>query len=242
MAGVEGLLHLVDGLTIDLEVSDIHGALMHLADITHVEAALHIDLRRLEAIGLQMRHALLFELLVKRVDALVGRRIVEPQRRRGHVVVFDIGDDLPKGAEPRGELRQDDGIDAHLAGECRDVRRCRTTRPHQHEVARIVAAFHRDAADAVDHVAVDDGVHAVGGTLDGNPQWIGDFLHRLAGLLEIERQLAAEQAIGIEIAQHQIGIRCRRFGTALPVAGRPWFRARRLRADLDEAERVNPAD
>ena len=44
MALVEGVLHLVDGLGIDLESADVDGAFMHLADIAHVEAALHIDL------------------------------------------------------------------------------------------------------------------------------------------------------------------------------------------------------
>ena len=116
-------------------------------------------------------------------------------------------------------------------------------RTHQHEIARVITTLHRDAADAVHHVVVDDGVHAIGRAFDRDAERIRNLgLDRLPGLREIERQLAAQKAIRVEIAQHEVGVRRRRLRAALAVTGRPRLRARRLRADLDEAEGVDPAD
>ena len=63
---------------------------------------------------------------------------------------------------------------AHFAGERGDVSCGRAAGADQHEVARIVTAFHRHPADAVYHVAVNDGEHAVGGALDRYAERIGD--------------------------------------------------------------------
>ena len=157
--------------------------------------------------SLRWRHAGLLDLLEQRVDALAGRGVVEAQRRRRHVVVFHVRDDLAEGAQAGCELRQDDRIDAHLAGQRRDVRRRRAARPDQHEIARIVAALDRHAADAVDHVGVDDREHAVGRPLEGDAERLGDAgPDRLDGAFAVERQPAADQPVRIEVAEHQIGV------------------------------------
>ena len=104
------------------------------------------------------------------------------------------------------------------------------------EVARVIAPFDRDAPDAVHHVVVDDGEHAIGRLFGRKAERIGYAHKRATRLLDAERQLAAEQSVRIEIAQHQIGIRRGGLDAALAIAGGAWISARRLRTDLQEAE------
>ena len=219
-------------LAVIVESADVDRALMHLADIAHVEAALDADVLPGEAVAFQMLDALALDLLEQGVDAPVGCVIVEAHRRRRHVIVFDVGDDLTEGAKPGSKLGQHDGIDAHLARQRRDVSGSGAAGADQHEIARIIAALDRDAADAVHHVVVDDGEHAVGGLFGRHAQWVGDALKRCPGLVDAERQFAAEKTVGIEIAQHQIGVGRRRLDSALAIAGRSRIGAGRLRPDL----------
>ena len=80
----------------------------------------------------------------------------------------------PKAQSPEASFGRMIGIDPHLAGERGDVSGRRAAGADQHEVARVIAALHRHAADAVHHVAVDDGEHAIGGALDRHAERIGD--------------------------------------------------------------------
>src|SRR6185437_4850289 len=127
-----------------------------------------------------MLHALRFDLFEQAIDRSV-RLAFEPQRAGGHVVIFDVGDNLTESAEAGRKLRQNDGIDPHFAGERGDVSGGRAAGSDQHEVARVIAALHRYTANAVYHVAVNDGEHAVRGALDRYAERVGDALDRLAG-------------------------------------------------------------
>ncbi|MEJ0070907.1 MAG: hypothetical protein WDO24_21665 [Pseudomonadota bacterium] len=55
----------------------------------------------------------------------------------------------------------------------------------------------------------------------------------------IERHFAAQEKIRVEIAEHQIGIRDGRLGTAASVTGRPRFRAGAVRPDLQQPKAVD---
>src|SRR6266853_2292912 len=127
---------------------------MDLADIAHVDRAPDVDPGGVKAVGQQMAHALGFDVAEQRIQRGIGRIVVEPHGAGRHVVVLDVGNDLAERAEPRGELRQNDGGYSHLAGKGDDVCGSGTTGANQHEIPRIVAALDGDAADAVDHVVV----------------------------------------------------------------------------------------
>ena len=58
----------------------------------------------------------------------------------------------------------------------------------------------------------------------------------------VELQLAAEEAVGVEPAEHQIGVGHRRLGAAAAVADRARRRAGAARADVQAALRVEPGD
>jgi hypothetical protein len=70
---------------------------------------------------------------------------------------------------------------------------------------------------------------------------LGHARHR-GRRLRIQRQPPADQPLGIEIAEDEVGIGHGRFGTALPVARRPRIGPGDLRADLQQAHLVDPAD
>ena len=69
------------------------------------------------------------------------------------------------------------------------------------------------------HVVVDDGVHAIGRTLHRDAEGIGYLgLDRLLRLVEVERQLAAEQAVVEGLAKKRADLKKREDGTVSAVA------------------------
>ena len=60
--------------------------------------------------------------------------------------------------------------------------------------------------------------------------------------LEVERHAAAEEEAGIVVAEHEIGVGHRRLRAAHAVAGRTGVGARRMRADLEQADLVDRRD
>ena len=74
------------------------------------------------------------------------------------------------------------------------------------------------------------------------PRAAGDLGHRLARRPRVEGHVAAEEVVGVEDAEQQIGVGDRRLGAALAVAGRARVGAGRLRPDLQQAEVVDPGE
>ena len=60
--------------------------------------------------------------------------------------------------------------------------------------------------------------------------------------LRLELHLAAQEEAGVEPAEHDVGVGDRRLRAAAAVGRRPRIRARALRADLQEAAGIDPAD
>ncbi|MNE04278.1 hypothetical protein D3C80_968020 [compost metagenome] len=134
-------------------------------------------------------------------------------------------------------------MDADLLGQAHHVHAGRTAGADQGEVARVVAAFDGHAADAVDHVQVDQGGDAEGGTLDADAQRVGDpAADGVQRRLAIEADAAAEQRTVGQVAQGQVGVGHGRLGSALAVAHRPGLGSGAARADLEHAELVEVGD
>ena len=53
---------------------------------------------------------------------------------------------------------------------------------------------------------------------------------------------AGQRLVGVEVAEHEVGVGDRRLGAAAPVARGPGLGARRARSDAQRAARVAPAD
>ena len=92
----------------------------------------------------------------------------------------------------------------------------------EHEVARIVAALHRDEAHRADHVGVGD-LHDAAGRgerieAEGRGHPLGNGA---AGRVGVERHLAAQEERRVEAAQRQVRVGDGRRGAAQAVARRP---------------------
>ena len=115
---------------------------------------------------------------------------------------------------------------------------------HDHdEVARVVALFDGDAANAADHVRVDDREDAVRGLFHvelERPRHVRG--NGVAGRRGVDPQPAAEQRFVVQIAQHDQGVGDGRPPAAAAVCRGPRLRARAFRADLQQSQRVDECD
>ena len=102
----------------------------------------------------------------------------------------------------------------------------------QHEIAGIEAALGGHRLDGVGHRGHRDTQNAVGGSGNAHAERLGDVgLERLLGSSGVEPHFAAEEAVGADPPEHQVGVGDGRRGAAEAVAGRSRLRAGALRAD-----------
>ena len=119
---------------------------------------------------------------------------------------------------------------------CDGVQRTGAAIGDQREIAGIEAALGGDALDRVGHGGGGDAQDAVGGRRDVQCRaaWRRASSARSAAV-DVELHLAAEEAVGAEPAEHQIGVGDGRLGAAEAVAGRAGRGAGALRADAQAA-------
>ena len=114
---------------------------------------------------------------------------------------------------------------------------------HQHERAGIEPALGRHALDGKRHRGRCDLEHPGGGLHRVHAERIGDAgLHRRDRGRRIERHRSAEEAVGGDPAEHQVGVGHSRRCSAGAVAGGPRARAGAFRPDAERALRVGPGD
>ena len=168
-------------------------------------------------------------------------------RRRGinraHVVTPQVGANEAQGRERSRDWRTNDGCDAQLLGERRRVQGAGATECRQGEVARIVAALHRDDLQRFRHGIVDDIDDGGGGSphvdAERDRQPLLDC--GLRGL-EIQRHGTGKQRLLAEIAQHQVAVGHSRLGAATAIADGAGLGARTLRPHAQGTGAVDPGD
>src|SRR5690349_15929651 len=100
--------------------------------------------------------------------------------------------------------------------------------------ARVLTALDRVDAGRVGHVLVDDLMNAPGGRENVEPERLGDLSSdRLAGRVDIQTHLAAEEIVRVEVTEDEVGIGDGWRRPATPVASRSRHCARRVRPDLE---------
>ncbi len=105
------------------------------------------------------------------------------------------------------------------------------------------AAFQHVHAGGGGHVFVDDAVDAPRRFFDRQSHRLGEmFVQGPPGGVLVEFHLAAEKAVGADIAQHQIGIGDGGQFAAAPIACRTRIGFRALRTDLRQAQPINGSD
>ncbi len=225
-------------------VGQRHLDVVALADIAHFAEALEQHFAGAEVA--HQRGARFFFHVGEGVLQGGDGRVVEPSGEGLRHVEPRVGEQHADGGEISGLGRDHHGGDRKLSCQCACMQRPAAAIAEQHEFARIAAVLDRNLLDRARH---DDGGerddpvrharHAVGA---GISERLPDLLHGLARGRGIELQLAAEEAIGVEPAEHEIGVGHRRLGAAIAIAGGAGRRARALRADRQAVLRIEPGD
>ena len=116
--------------------------------------------------------------------------------------------------------------------------------PHADDaVAAGVAALLDDvAAGGGGHVLADDLVDAPGRLHGGQAEGAGDTVDGPPGGVLVEGHAPAQEEVRVQVAQQQVGVGHRGFGTAEAVAGGPRVGAGAARSHLQEAQLVDPGD
>ena len=199
--------------------------------MAHVERELEALALRLDALAFHPLRRSLLQRIELLVDAL--RR-----HRRGHDlgVLEDVQDVRRRGAEraPGGgglPLRHDYLAYAELAREDARVRGPGAAEGEKHKVARVEAFLHRDLADDVGHLQLDDAAYA-GGALDrAHADLRAERSDRVARRFALELHPAAREIVRIEIAEHELRVGHRGHAAAAPITDRTGKRAGTVRAD-----------
>ncbi|MNM86914.1 hypothetical protein D3C81_990830 [compost metagenome] len=108
----------------------------------------------------------------------------------------------------------------------------------QHEAARIAPALGHVHARGAGHVLGNDVMDAPGHAGDVTRQPLACTAKCFGGAVHADGHRAACEVIGIEVAEHEIGIRHGRIGAAQPVAGRPRLGTGALRPHFQQAQGV----
>jgi hypothetical protein len=123
------------------------------------------------------------------------------------------------------------------------MQRARAAERHHAAGAIVEAALAGVDAEGARHVLADDVMDAPGRAHEIEVERLGDAVaHRGLGGGAVERHGAAEEEAGIEVAEHEVGVRQRRPGSALAIAGGPRIGAGAARADAQEAAVVDLGD
>ena len=154
-----------------------------------------------------------------------------------------IGQQHAQRREMRGEERDDDLGDIELAGDGHDMQGSSAARGHQREIAGIVTLFDGDLAHGERHLQHADVHDGLGGRDHIHAQRAGnDALDACAGALRIELHRAAQEIVGVETAQHHIGVGDGGLRAPAAIADGAGRCARAGGANLQGADLVDPGD
>ena len=110
-------------------------------------------------------------------------------------------------------------------------------------LARIDALLHRHRAHRERHGGVGDLHDAERRLLHAEPRRAAQLqLDGALGRFHVELHRAVEEALGVDPAEHEVGVGHHRIGRALAVGGGSRIGARAFRPDMDAAGRIAPGD
>ena len=148
-----------------------------------------------------------------------------------HLVDHVVGEEQTEGRERGRQLRDEDATDAELGCLHARVQRTVAAEDDQREAARVDAAARRRFADGVRHVGVHQPEDALGGLDHRQLERLRDArAHRGVGALGVEPHGAAGEAIGIQVAEHDVRVGDGRLDAAAAIAHRTRLGARALRS------------
>ena len=129
-----------------------------------------------------------------------------------------------------------DLADAELSGDVCGVHGPRTAESEHHEIPGIQALGSGNRTDRIRHLCIGDAQNAERGSVGGKLERFGEFgVDCLLGTGQVQLHGAAKEIVGIDPAEHDVGVGHGRFTTTLPIADRARLGAGALRSDVDTA-------
>ncbi len=159
-------------------------------------------------------------------------------------IVAQVGDDAAERRRDPGEARYHRAFEPDVLDQRAGMQRTATAERHGGESPRIVSALDRDQADGAGHAGVGDPDDGLGRLHHVEAERASD-VRRDGALrrLDVEaRKLAADRALGVDAAEHDMRIGEGRALVALSVAGGPGPRAGALGADLQQPAAIDRGD
>ncbi len=219
-----------------------HLDLPDLVRVARLDGILDRLLERAGAGAVDERLALAPELGEDRVDRLAGEALARGEAHRRELGA-EVGHQGAGRAQRRADLGDHDLGAAEPARDRDRVEAGSTAAADQHGALRVDALVDRDLLDRAHHLLGGEREHGGGGLLEAEAEPACDVgLKRQARRLEVEPHRAAEEEGRVDPAEQQRAVGHRRRAAAGAVAGRPRRRARALRADVEQAARVDPGD
>ena len=218
-----------------------HRDVVHLAEQSHLGPPRdrHRDGRH---VGLgQQGASFRLQVTEQRVDR-VEVQLVEHARQRGDELEADGRHEEP---ERRGRTRRGRNHDLAHPEDARDpsgVRGSGSAEPDHRVAPRIASLLDDVDAGRRRHALADDRVDAPRRLQSGQPERRGHTRHRYLRRRPVEMHAAAEEEVGIEVAEQQVGVGDRRLPATETVAGGSWIGPGASRAHLEQAELVHPSD
>ena len=96
--------------------------------------------------------------------------------------------------------------DVERVGDLGRVQRAGAAEGDERELARVVALLDRARADRARHVRVRDREDPLGRLAQAEPELLGELLHRLDRGVAVELHPAAEEALRIDPAEHDVRV------------------------------------
>ena len=154
-----------------------------------------------------------------------------------------IGEEQAEGGEGRSELRNEDAPDTELRRLHAGVERPVAAERDEHEGPRVDAAPRRHLADRVRHVGVHQTEDARRGTEDRDAERRRHpVAERRMGPLHVETHLSVPEALGAQVAEHEVGVRHRGLGPAVLIADWAGMSTSTPGTDFQQPARVDPGD
>ena len=148
-------------------------------------------------------------------------------------------------AEGRGHAgagREDQGADAEGSGHPPRMDGAGSSGGDHGEPPKVAATFDGMHAGGAGHVLVDHPVDRRGGVFRWQADRFAEPSNGSPRRGEVQRHLSAQEELGVEIPEQEVGVRDGRFRPPEAVTGRPRVRSCALRPHLGQPERPDPGD
>ena len=218
-------------------VAPRHHQLERLAHVAHVNETADLDGLRRNAFLLHRLPTARLQLPERRLGPL-ARQFRHRDQQGLSVFLHVVGHQHAVGRQNAGMRRHQHRGNGQPPRQIRRVHAAGAAERHQGELARVVAALHRDDADGAFHIGVHHFQDALAQHLRAQAGACREIRHRRPGARHVQSHVAAQESVRVQAAQVQAGVGDGQ-PRALAVTHRTRIGAGAPRADLQRAARID---